>query len=237
MTITASSLMTVAACGFKIDKQAPGSGNDSTPRIAAPIPGRVMGYNSLKTAVFQVNCIGCHGNALAKKGVNLESYALAVAVVDKIKTEAVVDKSMPPTGPLPDSEQALIEQWIDAGAPENDIAVAIPSPSPSPSPSPEISPSPEPSPSPSPSPVSPPPVVTYAMVRDQVFVPQCLKCHDDSLAKPKGGVTLSTFAEVTSFISKVQNEILVDQSMPPAGPLSADDQALFRTWIGEGAPE
>lgn len=111
----------------------------SMPGIASPVPGTsgtpgvVLGYNSLKTQIFTPYCISCHGNS---GGVNLETYASAVSSLNQIENAVVVQKSMPPSGPLSAANQALIQAWVNAGGPENDISVPAPSPSASPSPTP-----------------------------------------------------------------------------------------------------
>ena len=60
----------------------------------------------------------CH-NAEASGGVVLQNYAEISAAKDRIYERAVVEKSMPETGPLPPSEIALLKCWIDNGALDN----------------------------------------------------------------------------------------------------------------------
>lgn len=61
---------------------------------------------------------GCH-NATAAGGVILQTYAQISAAKDRINVRCVVQKSMPPSGPLPLSEINKLKCWIDAGAPNN----------------------------------------------------------------------------------------------------------------------
>lgn len=62
---------------------------------------------------------GCHDASGASGGVILQSHAQMSGKKDRINTRAVVDKTMPPTGPLTPAEAAKIKCWIDAGAPNN----------------------------------------------------------------------------------------------------------------------
>lgn len=90
-----------------------------------------------------------------------------------------------------------------------------------------------PSPSPSPSPSELPVIgtVTYAQVNVQVFARNCAMCHGQS-----GGVNLESYDSVLQVLTRVQDEALVQKSMPPNGPLSDSDQRLLSTWIRAGAP-
>ena len=92
-------------------------------------------------------------------------------------------------------------------------------------------PSTSPSPSPSPSELPVIGTVTYAQVNAQVFARNCVMCHGRS-----GGVNLESYDSILQVLSRVQDEALVQKSMPPNGPLSDSDQLLLSTWIQEGAP-
>ncbi len=61
---------------------------------------------------------GCH-NTTAAGGVVLQTYAQISAAKDRINVRCVVQKSMPPSGPLPQADINKIKCWIDAGAPNN----------------------------------------------------------------------------------------------------------------------
>jgi len=62
---------------------------------------------------------GCHDAGGASGGVLLTNYAQISGKKDRINARALVEKSMPPTGPLTSDEAAKIKCWIDAGAPNN----------------------------------------------------------------------------------------------------------------------
>jgi hypothetical protein len=61
---------------------------------------------------------GCH-DVTAAGGVILQTYAQISAAKDRINVRCVVQKSMPPSGPLPLSDINKLKCWIDAGAPNN----------------------------------------------------------------------------------------------------------------------
>ena len=71
--------------------------------------------------LFTTRCAlsGCHNAASASGGLVLDSYTQANAKKDRINIRAVVEKSMPPTGPLAPAEAAKIKCWIDGGALNN----------------------------------------------------------------------------------------------------------------------
>lgn len=231
-------------CSFRIDKD---PNNNSVPASsAAPPPSEgnssvILGYYSLKARIFDPRCFSCHSASHGNKGgINLETYASTYPLVEKIREQVIIDKTMPPKGPLSESDQNLIQAWVNAGAPENDIQNPNPELSSTPVP-PSSLPSSTPSASPSPLPSSTPTIVThvtYAEINSKIFTPLCLKCHDPHGTKPpRKGVTVDTYMDVMKNISKIQQAVLVDQSMPPDGPLSDETSSLLQTWINQGEPQ
>ena len=69
--------------------------------------------------IFSKNCSvsGCHA-AGAQLPV-LETYAQVMASLNRIEVRVLVEKSMPPAGPLSSCDQKMLAQWIADGAPEN----------------------------------------------------------------------------------------------------------------------
>lgn len=61
---------------------------------------------------------GCH-NTEAAGGVVLMNYAEISAAKERIYERAVVEKSMPQSGPLQPAEIYLLKCWIDNGAKDN----------------------------------------------------------------------------------------------------------------------
>lgn len=192
-------------CGFVVERQPDLTGTG----------GRVLGYNSLRSMIFERHCISCHGD---KGGVNLETYSKARSELNAIMNRAVVAMDMPPppAAPLSASERALIQAWVNAGGPENDV-----SPSSAP-----LSPVPEDLPT------GP---VRYAQVRQKVFKPKCVWCHGEKYTKH--GVDLRTYESVIRDLDRVVKEALVKKKMPPRHPLTSERQAWLKAWVDEGAPE
>lgn len=58
---------------------------------------------------------GCHVNPVNPNGINLQSNDNIVAHRVKIKEMAVDLDLMPPGNPLPETQQAKITAWIEAG--------------------------------------------------------------------------------------------------------------------------
>ena len=63
---------------------------------------------------------GCHVSSNSNR-VNLETYQEIKASVDNgsFQSYVIVDRSMPPSGPLNDCEIAILNKWINQGAPNN----------------------------------------------------------------------------------------------------------------------
>lgn len=60
----------------------------------------------------------CH-NASASGGMIFQTYSQISSAKDRISVRAVVEKTMPQTGPLSSAEVAILKCWIDSGAPNN----------------------------------------------------------------------------------------------------------------------
>jgi uncharacterized membrane protein len=68
-------------------------------------------------AVVTSSCAssGCHISPSNSGGLNLESNASIVSNGSRIKSQAVDQGTMPPSGPLAASDKAIITAWINAG--------------------------------------------------------------------------------------------------------------------------
>jgi uncharacterized membrane protein len=69
--------------------------------------------------IIAEKCAGCHKTNNTAAGVNLEDYSKIFANKSGVRQTAIVEKSMPPSGPLSNDEMTKIQCWIDAGAPNN----------------------------------------------------------------------------------------------------------------------
>jgi len=81
-------------------------------------------------------------------------------------------------------------------------------------------------------------VVDYQLVREQIFVPHCLRCHSSEAGGVRrGGVALNTFAEAQPIAASIAEQIETDQMPLRAPALPGDLKALIRAWVDGGAVE
>ena len=68
--------------------------------------------------IIQSKCatVGCHSAAAAAGGSVLVTYAQIAGQASRIMQRAVVDKTMPTSGPLLPAEIAKLKCWISSGA-------------------------------------------------------------------------------------------------------------------------
>lgn len=77
--------------------------------------------------------------------------------------------------------------------------------------------------------------VGYELVKQSVFAPNCVQCHNAQMAS--GGIKLETYSQVMGNLGMVRSASLVRKTMPPGGPLSGTQAAILNDWIKAGAPE
>lgn len=65
------------------------------------------------------NTSGCHNARDAAGGTVLETYDQVKAKAGRINQRAIVEKTMPPGGPLSTSDIAILTCWISSGTPNN----------------------------------------------------------------------------------------------------------------------
>lgn len=61
---------------------------------------------------------GCH-NGSASGGLVLQDYGQISGAKDRLNARALIEKTMPPSGPLQPSEINTIKCWLESGAPNN----------------------------------------------------------------------------------------------------------------------
>lgn len=81
-------------------------------------------YAETISPVFENFCVGCHDEATANGGVVLETYEQRATLANSGMLQGVINGTdgypqMPPDNGLPRCEVALIEKWIEEGAPRN----------------------------------------------------------------------------------------------------------------------
>jgi uncharacterized membrane protein len=78
---------------------------------------------------------------------------------------------------------------------------------------------------------------SYRTINENIFQKnQCLKCHNSS-GVMMGGVALDNYSLILTNLNRIERAVLIDQNMPPTGPLPVAQQAALRAWIDNGAPE
>ncbi len=105
----------VAAGNFTVTAK-DGNGCTKTATITVGTSAGTAGplFTAVKT-LMQANCQSCHNNTIANGGMNWTVDCNIVANKDRIKARAVDLGTMPPTGPLAQSDKDKISAWINAG--------------------------------------------------------------------------------------------------------------------------
>jgi len=110
-----TTMVTAAGCYYdKAELLYPGS---NQPADCSTIAA-TFGANVLPLVVSKCAIATCH-DATASGGVVLQNYSQISSVKDRINTRVVVEKTMPPTGPLQPAEINILQCWIASGAPNN----------------------------------------------------------------------------------------------------------------------
>jgi uncharacterized membrane protein len=113
--LTASVIVSMQGCYYdKEELLYPGSNRpvDCT-TVQATFSANVAPLVSSKCAVS-----GCH-DATASGGLIFQNYGQINAANDRINIRVIMEKTMPPTGPLSPSEINILKCWIQSGAPNN----------------------------------------------------------------------------------------------------------------------
>jgi hypothetical protein len=71
--------------------------------------------------IIQARCAipGCHVTGGQSPNLSTPEAVVTIGGNGQLNTVAVVNRSMPPSGPLSACEQLRIKAWIDAGSPNN----------------------------------------------------------------------------------------------------------------------
>ncbi len=70
--------------------------------------------------IVSANCAtsGCH-DATASGGLTFQNHSQISGAQARINARALIEKTMPPSGPLQPSEINAIKCWLESGAPNN----------------------------------------------------------------------------------------------------------------------
>lgn len=205
-------------------------GNSPAPQLPPPVePGLNFAY--VQETALKPKCLSCHHHRNDFDSFE-HTRPLLKEIQYRIHAFGTEDQMPPENRPqLTAEELKLVEDWINAGAPE---MPGLPLPPSAPAPAPE----PTPEPTPEPAPVPPPaPAVNFAAVKTQVFEPKCAGCHYHQKKKD-----FVSYGKVRTLLEEIKFRVHAigtnDQMPPPNRPqLTADELKLLDTWLAAGAPE
>lgn len=106
LSVLIIAVVAIAACG-------PGPDNQTKAPDGGPIEVRLADFSLVNEEVFKPRCLRCH----SIQQPTLNSYTEVKSVIDSIHQAVVVEKKMPPDGPLSQGQLALLSDWISRGAP------------------------------------------------------------------------------------------------------------------------
>lgn len=208
-------VLSVSACGYYNEAV------HNPTSVTAPFKqGETLGFEVVKTILGRNSCFECHAVARGNRGgVNLETYANAKAQAMGIAATSL-SGFMPIGGPRVSVEdQAILQAWANAGAPETSTL---------PLPGAEAPvPTPEPEPRPNPAPAPPPSGLDFQQVKAAIFTPHCISCH----------ASFGNYARVAARLPDIQRAIDTNFMPKDAPPLSAELKTMLADWISSGAPE
>lgn len=167
-------------------------------------------YESVNAKVISAQCLNCHSAATGNKGnLNLESYQNIRTNLNQIMYRVLEVKDMPQGG-LSESDYALMEMWLTAGAPEKNTQGITP-----------ILKGP----------------FSWLVIKDQILKRNCLDCH--SSVSPEAGLDLSDYDQFKNNYAKIFDRTFVKQDMPPEpyDGLNANEKQAVLKWISQGFPK
>jgi cytochrome c5 len=194
-------LLALAGCNYRNEKES----------VAGAPLGRAVGFSEVREKVFQKYCNECHST----RGPVLTEYPTAKQGTEGIRKSVLVERRMPPNAALPPDARAILQAWLDSGAPEGDPA-PLPTPSPEPT---DDGKAPE--------------LVRWGDVKEQVFRRSCTQCH--FTGNQLGREPLDSADAVRMSVGSVLGLSIMDQ-MPPEGerPMTKAQKLLLSRWIIDG---
>ena len=58
-------------------------------------------------------------------------------------------------------------------------------------------------------------------------------CHNAAAA---GGTILESYSQISAAATRINQRAVIEKTMPPAAPLSAEEIAVIKCWISSGTP-
>lgn len=211
-----------------------------------PVPDGGFSHDGLPcdvAALLSARCNTCHSSPPTQGApVSLLSYSdlMAPSLHDTTKNEAQVslqrmqatNSPMPPGVHLPGSEIAVLQGWLNGGAPSGTCIPVVPDGGPAP----DAGPIPDGGTIPSGLPCD----------VSNLLQTSCTSCHSNP---PSGGATMSllTYADLMATSPTNPSNTEAQQSvvrmtsasapMPASGLLPASQAAILQNWINSGAPQ
>lgn len=178
-----------------------------------------MNYAFISSRIFQPKCVSCHRTG---EKVNLETYEGVRSQLAAINRAVFVDQVMPKRGELTSDERRLLGNWLLLGGPLE---------------------------SPKPPPPVEPLIATYDSIRQHIFEPICLDCHNPTGTGKRIMLDRQSLLDSPLVLIDVTNvdesgllialERTDDKRMPLAkegySALSPDEIKVIREWIANGA--
>jgi hypothetical protein len=207
----------VSGCSYREEK--------SRGTAQEPVRTGTISFAKIEKEILRPNCLGCHSGSQSPQ---LLTYAEVKENLQAIRREVLEKKTMPKRGPLAEAELALLQTWIENGAPEfvsETEGPAGPSPTP-PNPTPNER-----------------PVVRWTDLQDRVIKPNCLTCHfkgnPGKLSNLEDKEVLKTSIGSVHFLTVVSPRMPPPPMGAPVGApnpnqLTREEKELISYWIVDG---
>lgn len=215
----------------------PGFGDKSLAELSG-VESATTTYLNGARAALEANCTRCHGDPLTGGApFPLDTYERASAKADRIRARAVLAKTMPPGGGVPDDDLALLDDWVQSGAPLGDAdgadaAVRDDAAPPDQGPEPDAAPPPDEGPG-ADADLTP---LTWVDDIDALIERNCRRCHTEPLA---GGAPFPfpDYASVVAKAERIRVRAVDTKSMPADGLMTQADRDTLERWLDDGLVE
>jgi hypothetical protein len=209
----------VSGCSFSLQKAS--STEDLAGADSTLNESEVPSYSNIRSQILQPHCLSCHG----REAPILLTFDQVKSNLAAIERTVLQEYSMPQSGPLSSAKQALLRDWIAAGAPET-VVTSRPASDSAPVTTPVLS--------------GPSRPVRFAALKEQVLDVACNSCHFPG--NEEGLSPLTTHAEVLEVGGSLWGFTILEASMPPSDvpgvePLSALQKDLISLWFADGMQE
>jgi hypothetical protein len=115
MSLLFAGVVFIGGCTYDKEELLNPPNNNQNPCSTVPAS---FNANILPLVITKCRIPGCH-DATASGGHFFQTYDDVFAAKDMIRQRVVIEKSMPPTGPLPQADIDKLKCWIENGAPNN----------------------------------------------------------------------------------------------------------------------